>query len=71
MPHLLNCKVARKPGGENWHKPTVKMIDLANKLLRELGKADQEDPAAMTFNRCSALIDRLIAEQEERGEDDG
>lgn len=69
LPHLRNCKITRRPGGEMWGKPTVKMVDTANKLLRELGKEGQEEPGAMTFQRCAALIDRLIAEKEERSDD--
>lgn len=69
LPHLRNCKAARYPGGPIWDKPTVKMIDLANRLLAELDMTGQEDPENMTFQRCQALIDRLIAMKEERGED--
>lgn len=63
--HLKNCTLTRRPGGENRDKPTPKMIDLARQLQSELGIYGEEYPEQLTYDRCHALIDRLLKEKEE------
>ncbi len=67
-PHLRNCPATRRPGGENYGKPTPRQIDLARQLQRELGEYGGEDPEQLTFVRCSALIERLLTMKRERGD---
>jgi hypothetical protein len=41
------------------------MIDKARELQAELGQYDGEDPSEMTYERCHALIERLLSMKEE------
>ncbi|MDT8901854.1 hypothetical protein [Anaeroselena agilis] len=65
MPHLRNCQNERRPGGPQFNKPTVRMMDKAYELQRELGYETMTDPATLNMDECSKFIDRLIKEKEE------
>jgi hypothetical protein len=66
LPHLRNCKIMRRPGMPLHNQPTVRMMDLAFQLQRELEYAEVVDPGTLTFADCQKLIDRLLTEKRER-----